>query len=265
MKRLTLCADDFGHSPGTSAVIAELIETGRINATSCMALSGGWESDGKLLRPLAEKAQLGLHLTLTDEAPLTAMPEFAAAGTMPAIDNLARRNQWPRAEIAREIAAQFDRFEAVIGRPPDFVDGHQHVHHLPGIRDLVLAETRRRAPTAWLRDCRDSALGIVSRPFVLKAIGSALRGRGFRAEARRFGLATNDGFAGHYDFGDGFAARFPGFLRRPGQHHVVMVHPGSDDRPGDTIGAARVREAAYLRATDTAALAVTCGLSLSRP
>lgn len=265
MKRLTLCADDFGHSPGTSAVIAELIETGRLNATSCMTLSDGWERDGKLLRPLAEKAQFGLHLTLTDEAPLTAMAEFAAAGTMPGIDKLVRRKQWPRAEIAREIAAQFDRFEAVIGRSPDFVDGHQHVHHLPGIRDLVLAETKRSAPRAWLRDCGDTVPGMLARPFALKAIGSAWRGRGFRAAAQRAGLPTNDGFAGHYDFGDGFASRFPAFLRRPGQHHMVMVHPGSDDRPGDSIGAARVREAAYLRVTDTVALADACGLWLSRP
>lgn len=266
MKRLTLCADDFGHSPGTSAVIADLIDGGRINATSCMMLSNDWPEQASLLRPLATKAEIGLHLTLTDEMPLTRMLRFAPGGTMPSIDRLARRlRRWPRAEIAGEIAAQFEHFEAALGRPPDFVDGHQHAHHLPGIRDLVLAETRRRAPGAWLRACRDAPIALLSRPFALKAIASAYRGRSFGADAHRAGLATNDSFAGHYDFGFGFAARFPAFLRRPAAHHLVMVHPGSDDRPGDTIGAARVREAAFLRESDIAAIAAAHGLSLSRP
>ena len=265
MKRLTLCADDFGHSPGTSAVIAELIEAGRINATCCMALTPSWPSDWAMLQAVADRAEIGIHLTLTDDRPLTEMPHFAPSGAMPGIDQLASRRDLPLSEIAAEIAAQFARFEAVAGRPPDFVDGHQHVHHLRGIRDLVLAETKRSAPRAWLRDCGDTVSGMLARPFALKAIGSAWRGRGFRAAARRAGLSTNDGFAGHYDFGAGYAALFPAFLRRPGGHHLVMVHPGADDMPGDSIGAARVREAAYLRRADTIALAGAEGLRLSRP
>lgn len=264
MKRLTLCADDFGHSPGTSAVIAELIGAGRINATCCMALTPSWPSDWAVLKKVANGAEVGIHLTLTDDEPLTQMPDFAPSGAMPGIDHLAKRRTLPQKELAAEIAAQFARFEAVAGRPPDFVDGHQHVHHLRGIRDLVLAETKRRAPRAWLRDCGDSPAGMLARPFVMKAIGSAWRGRGFRAAAQAAGLATNDGFAGHYDFGEDFAALFPAFLRHPGAHHVVMVHPGVDDLPGDSIGAARVREAAYLRRADTIAIATAHGLRLSR-
>ena len=265
MKRLTLCADDFGHSPGTSAVIAELIRAGRINATCCMALTPSWPSDWAMLRGVVDRAEIGIHLTLTDERPLTAMPRFAPDGAMPRIDQLARQRDFPVDEIAAEIAAQFARFTAVAGRPPDFVDGHQHVHHLRGIRDIVLAETRRSAPRAWLRDCGDTLPGMLARPFVLKAIGSAWRGRGFRAAAHRAGLATNDGFAGHYDFGEGYAELFPAFLRRPGSHHLVMVHPGTDDTPGDSIGKARVREAAFLHRSDTAALAGAEGLRLSCP
>lgn len=265
MKRLTLCADDFGHSPGTSAVIAELIGAGRINATCCMALTDSWPSDWGMLHEVADRAEIGIHLTLTDERPLSDMPQFAPDGIMPGIDHLARRRKLPLTEIASEIAAQFARFTAAAGRPPDFVDGHQHVHHLRGIRDVVLAETKRRAPRAWLRDCGDTLPGMLARPFVLKALGSARRGRGFRSAARHAGLTTNDGFAGHYDFGEGYAEVFPCFLRRPGAHHLVMVHPGADDMAGDTIGKARVREATFLRGTDTAALAAAEGLTLSRP
>lgn len=264
MKRLTLCADDFGHSPQTSAVIAELIGAGRINATCCMTLTPSWPSDWAALKEVAGGAEVGIHLTLTDQRPLSDMPTFAPGGTMPGIDQLARRRELPLAEIEREIAAQFARFAAVTGRPADFVDGHQHVHHLRGVRSLVLAETKRSAPDAWLRDCADSVAGILTRPFVSKAVGSAWRGRGFRAAAHRAGLPTNDGFAGHYDFGEDFAGLFPRFLRRPGEHHLVMVHPGADDLPGDQIGAARVREAAFLRDADTVAIAARAGLSFIR-
>ena len=265
MKRLTVCADDFGNSPGTSAVIAKLIGAGRINATSCMAISPGWPDDWLLLEPLRERAAIGLHLTLTSAAPLTAMPCYAPTRMMPGIDAVAWNRRLPLDEIATEIAAQFERFEAIAGSPPDFVDGHQHVHHLPTIRGLVLAETRRRAPRAWLRDCGDSWRGLLSRPFRAKAFASALRGRGFGAAARRAGLATNDGFAGHYDFGERFAALLPAFLSVAGDHHLVMVHPGSDELAGDPIGAARVREAAVLRGIDIAGLAIAHGLELNRP
>ena len=57
----------------------------------------------------------------------------------------------PRAALASELRAQRDAFTAAVGQPPDFIDGHQHVHHLPGVRDLVLdalATGPQRRPTA---------------------------------------------------------------------------------------------------------------------
>ena len=39
------------------------------------------------------------------------------------------------------------------GRPPDFIDGHQHVHLFPQVRDAVLKVAAEAAPDAWLRQC----------------------------------------------------------------------------------------------------------------
>ena len=61
-------------------------------------------------------------------------------------------------------------FIAARARPPAFVDGHQHAHALPGIRDLVLTETALRAPEAWIRDCADRLTAMLARPFAGKAI-----------------------------------------------------------------------------------------------
>ncbi len=257
MPRLILCADDFAFSHEISEAIAGLAAEGKLNAISCMAVCPGWAEDADLLATLPPAVEVGLHLVLTGERPLTAMPHLAPGGRLPSINQLARdagRKAIALDEIAAEITAQFERFVAERGRAPDFVDGHQHCHVLPGIREIVLAETARRAPGVWVRNCEDRIGAILARPFRGKAIANALRSRGLRADAARHGLRCNDSFGGHYDFRSDYAALFPQFLRRPGDVHLVMCHPGAGDLPGDTIAAGRRRETSVLRAMPIAAL-----------
>jgi predicted glycoside hydrolase/deacetylase ChbG (UPF0249 family) len=264
MRRLLLCADDFAFSPEVSAVIARLASRGKLNATSCVAIMPGWAEDSALLRDVPDHVEVGLHLVLTGEKPLTDLSALTENGILPDIDPLARRaarGDLPLAAVAREIAAQFDRFIDALGRPPAFVDGHQHCHALPGVREIMLAETARRAPQAWVRDCVDGVVAMLSRPFAGKAIGSAWHSRGLRAAAAAHGLGTNDSFAGHYAFAGDYAEIFPKFLRRPGERHLVMCHPGAGARAGDGIAAARPVEAAALEKLDIAALAAKHGLA----
>lgn len=264
LSRLILCADDFAFSRGVSETIAELAGNGKLNAISCMAIMPGWPADSALLKGLPDHVQIGLHLTLTGERPLTAMPALAPDGDLPTINALGRLTASGRAplpEIAAEIAAQFDAFVAAVGRPPDFVDGHQHAHALPGVRDIVLALTAQRAPAAWIRTCHDGLLAMLSRPFFGKAIGSAWHSRGLRRAAASHGLATNDSFAGHYDFSSDYSGLLPQFLRRPGKMHLVMCHPGAGSRPGDEIAPARPREADVLRNRSIADMAAAEGLA----
>src|SRR5690606_6105260 len=109
----------------------------------------------------ADKIDIGLHITLVDETPLTAMPRLAPAGRLPSIGRLIAKSYLglvPRAEVAREIGAQVAAFTAVMGRPPAHIDGHLHTHVLPGIRDLVLAAADRMTPRPWLRTVTDRAV-----------------------------------------------------------------------------------------------------------
>lgn len=264
MPRLILCADDFAFSPQVSGVIAQLAADGRLNATSCMAVLPNWRADSAMLAGLPETVAIGLHLVLTGERPLTAMPGLAPGGELPAINPLGRmaaRRRLPLGEIAQEVVAQFDAFQEAMGRAPDFVDGHQHCHALPGIRGIVLAETARRAPGAWLRTCEDSLGGILARPFRGKALASAYHSRGFRAAAAARGLACNHSFGGHYGFAGDYAAIFPEFLKHPAETHLVMCHPGAGLREGDTIAAARLQEATDLATLPIADLAAAQGLT----
>jgi len=260
---LILCADDFAFSRRTSETIAALAHAGKINAISCMAVMPGWPGDSLLLAGLPRHVQIGLHLTLTGEVPLTRMPEMAR-DRLPTIETLrwmAIHGQLPLNEIAAEVGAQFDAFIAAMGRPPAFVDGHQHSHALPDIRDIVLAETASLAPRAWVRTCRDRLPAMLARPFAGKAIGGAWHSRGLRRAAARHGLSTNDSFAGHYDFVGDYRQLFPRFLRSPGKVHLVMCHPGAGVRAGDDIADARSREADVLRNWPIADMARARGLT----
>lgn len=263
MARLLLCADDFAFSSADSRVIADLLGQRRLNATGCMTLRPNWRADSAMLRDVPADAAIGLHLTLTEEAPLAA-PALAVDGAMPGINALharVRRGAVAMADIEIEVAAQFAAFADAMGRPPAFVDGHQHAHALPGIRDVVLAQTARHAPGAWLRTCQDRTSALLARPFRGKALASAFHSRGLRRDAARHGLACNDGFAGHYGFAGDYALHFLHFLRRPGPMHLVMCHPGAGTRAGDAIAAARIVEAAALRQLPVAALAAARGLA----
>lgn len=231
-----------------------------------MAVMPGWAADSVLLRDLPARVEIGLHLTLTGERPLTKMPRLTVDGTLPPINPLGRmaaRGQLPLSEIEGEVRAQFDAFVAGLGRSPAFVDGHQHSHALPGIREIVLEETARRAPGAWLRNCADSVPAMLTRPFFGKASASAWHSRGLREAAAGHGLSTNDSFAGHYDFAQDYHAMFPRFLRRPGAVHLVMCHPGGGHRAGDDIAAARLREAEALRNWPIADMAAVQGLTFA--
>ncbi|MBV1688781.1 ChbG/HpnK family deacetylase [Novosphingobium sp. G106] len=246
--RISLCADDFAHSRGTSEVIVNLAHGRRINAISCMTVRPGWRSDARLLSGLEQHCEIGLQLVLSDERPLTAMPGYAAAGTMPPLSILTSLPMSAQltGEIAVEVARQFDAFSQVVGRPPDFVTSHGHMHQLPVLREVILEEAVWRAPEAWLRSCGDRPLALLRRGFRGKAMRSAWHSYGYTDIARGFGLETNHSFAGHYDYSESFAAAFPRFFDGASDHHVIMLHPGAADRADDPIAEARVREAAFL-------------------
>ena len=92
---------------------------------------------------------------------------------MPALGRLTRAalaGRLPRDEVAAEIERQLDAFEAAWGSGPDFVDGHQHVHVLPGVRGPLLRALTRRGGRPWLRDPSDALAAALWRPAPAKAL-----------------------------------------------------------------------------------------------
>ncbi len=232
-----LCADDFAMTAGVSRSILELLAQGKLSATGAMTNRPHWRTLAGELRAFSGKADLGLHLNLTCAAPLAAMPKVAAGGVLPKLGELSRlalSSATARGEIAAELARQLDAFEDALGRPPDFVDGHQHVHVLPGVRRAVLDAVAMRYPagSVYLRDPADAVAAIRARGVAVgKALVIAGLAAGLRPAAARRGIPLNRGFSGvsPFDPARDFAADLSHFLERPGPAHLVMCHPGHVD------------------------------------
>lgn len=255
-KAVVLCADDFAISPRVSEAIIDLLSQRRLSAASCMTASRHWPNVAPGLRAFAGVADIGLHLTLTDARPLGEMPSLARDGRLPPLARLlpaALAGRLDRAEITGEIRRQLDAFAAETGCMPDFVDGHQHVHLLPVIRDDVLAlfAGPLAVGRSYLRICWEPPRRILARRVAMAktAFISALS-LPLRREAARRGISCNDSFRGVYDFTDpeSYPSVFPRFLRGAGQRPIIMCHPGLADAElaaADAVTVEREQEHAY--------------------
>jgi chitin disaccharide deacetylase len=235
---IVLVADDYGLTNGVSRAIIELAEAGRISATSAMTTSPHWPSHATWAARTRGTLAIGLHLNLTLGAPLGAMPGFALGRQFPGIGHVtsaALRGATDRAEIAAEITRQLDAFESELGFAPDHIDGHQHVHALPGIRSALLEVLAARYATAKVRPLLRSPAEALTRiarrrRSAAKALTLAWLSRGFAQAASAGGFDCNVGFSGVTDFSAGtVTADFGDACSAAGPRHLVMCHPGFVD------------------------------------
>ena len=258
LRRIWLCADDYGISASVNAAIRDLVVRGRINATSVMMTAPSFHRSEAaslaILNAGEQRVAIGLHVTLTAPyRPLSAgFKPLREGAFLPLKETLvrARLHLFRRNLLQQEIESQVRMFTHTFGRPPDFVDGHQHVQLFPQIRDVVLKVAKEMAPNAWVRQC--GSVRVLSDQFSdRKGLLLDVLSRSFRRRARALGVRTNPAFAGTYGFHDAanFATLFPRFLDRLPDGSVVMCHPGFVDaelRRLDELTKLREREYAFL-------------------
>lgn len=174
MKRLIVTADDVGlHRGMTEGAIRAHLE-GVVTACSVVANGAAFEHAAERLREVPSLA-VGVHLTLIEERPLSHAPRSLVGR-----NGLFRENYLsfvPRYctgrihmdEIDRELRMQIERVLGA-GLVITHVNGHQHLHLLPRIFDLVqllaeeyaipyvrIVDERRRG-----RSPRDAAIATLS-------------------------------------------------------------------------------------------------------
>jgi predicted glycoside hydrolase/deacetylase ChbG (UPF0249 family) len=237
-RHIWLCADDYGLSPGVNRAIRDLIERGRLNATSAMVVAPAIGRDEvNALGEAAAKSPrcaIGLHATLTAPFhPLTMHFKPLDGGLFPPFPKLLRAGLLRRLDpeiIRAELGAQLTAFKESFGRTPDFVDGHQHVQLFPQIRDAFLAAVKEAAPKAWVRQ-GGRHQPLAQRLGSPKALLLDILSARFRRGAARAKVAFNPAFAGAYDFSKApdFGELMRQFIEGLPEGGLIMCHPGFVD------------------------------------
>jgi chitin disaccharide deacetylase len=237
-RRIWLCADDYGLSPGVNRAIRDLIERGRLNATSVMVVgpSVGRDEVSALRTAAANspRCAIGLHVTLTAPfRPLTMHFQPLDGGMFLSFAKLLRAGLTRRLDpeiIHGEVMVQFAAFGELFGRAPDFVDGHQHAQLFPQVSDAFLTAVKQAAPDAWVRQGGRHA-PLARRLGSPKALVLDILSARFRRRAARANIAFNPAFAGAYDFSrqPDFGDLMRQFLEDLPEGGLIMCHPGFVD------------------------------------
>ena len=245
-RRFILCADDYALHPSVDQAVQALARAARLSATSCMTTAPGWPVAAPALRELRPALSLGLHFNLTE-----GHGGSHGAGTLGQVLRSAYLGRLRVRELRAAWAAQLDAFEKALGTAPDFIDGHQHVHQLPGVREALLGELQARyAPRQmpWVRSTVPAG-GLWRTPKA--AIIAALGGWTTARRLRGAGVVMNRGFAGVYGFDAPDVAAYRQHMRQwlaqVPDGGLLMCHPAAAPVPGDALAAQRVVEWDYLR------------------
>jgi len=247
VKNLIVNADDLGWTEGVNRGIAEAHRNGIVTSTSLLANGAAFVLAVEMARTTPGLG-VGVHLNLSDGPPVAA-PELVTTlvnndgvfegGPESLLLRMARR-ALVAAEVEEEWDAQIRKVRDV-GIAPTHLDGHKHVHMLPGLFEIALRLAKRHGIGAIRVSHEESSLrtalasgekqnaGVVMRQGV-QARGLKLLARDARDMAERAGIATADYFCGIAQTGeltrDGVAQLLKSL---PEGTTELMCHPGYVD------------------------------------
>lgn len=245
MRRAIVCADDFGFSPAACRSILQLGEAGRISATSVAVDGSVVRAHCRELAALRPRLAVGLHLNLTEN------PNFAGARPLKGwivTSFIGRQMQVPSDVLRQEVLRQFQLFEELFDAPPDYVDGHEHVHQFPGIREHVLETLAARYAGSVMARSTETRIYRGAKASIIACLG----GRAFARRLDQLDIGHNYDFAGVYDLqaSTGYGQRMRDWLGGLADGGLVMCHP----EYGAGASAARTHEHYWFASTDWPAL-----------
>lgn len=242
-KFIRICADDYGLTQGIDQAVINLFRSQAINCTSCMTEAPQWlnYSAPRLQEYMASDTtiEVGIHLNLTES--------FRPLNNKYTLNQVLKNSyfkRWPIKALVSDIQRQCEWFEQGLKQVPQFIDGHQHIHQFPIIRDLVLkiAKTRYANTELWIRNTLPSKLTANPKTHVLTLLG----GRTLKQQLIKQAIKTNEGFLGVYDFSGNYQTHMKQWLTQAQENTLIMCHPSARCDPQDGIGAQRVKEYEFL-------------------
>lgn len=239
-KTITLCADDYGLNKSISEGILELITKKRISATSCLVTSQHFNEYAQLLKPYLNEIDLGLHFNLTEGSRFSCLNSLILKTKLHLL---------VPEEIKGEFCHQLDQFIRAFGEPPDFIDGHQHIHQFPIIDDAILkvySERLSNKPYVRYVHHHQHAKNFLSslKTFFINFACD----REFKNKLHKLIIPHNKTFAGIYNFFDSknYHLIFPQFLQTIENGSLIMCHPAHENTNSkDPIAKARYDEFQY--------------------
>ena len=247
MKSLIVNADDLGWTEGINRGIAEAHRKGLVTSTSLLANGRAFDSAVQVAAANPELG-VGVHLNLSDGPPTAQSGKVSSLldshgelhdGPEGLLLNIAGRSL-KLEEVEREWDAQIQKVIRA-GIEPSHLDGHKHVHMLPGLYDVTLRLAKKFAIRAIRVSHEESTLrsalsagkpqkgGVVLRQGV-QARGLKLLARDARETADRAGLSTADYFCGIAQTGALTREGVGRFLEvLPEGTTELMCHPGYAD------------------------------------
>jgi predicted glycoside hydrolase/deacetylase ChbG (UPF0249 family) len=137
-------ADDFGLCEAVNQGVAAAFDHGVVRSASILPTGEAFEQAVELARA-RPRLDIGVHLSLTQTRPVSRPEEIPSLigkdgdflPTWRAFLSRYLRGGVRKREVERELRAQLERAQ-VAGLSISHLDGHQHLHMLPGILPIVL-------------------------------------------------------------------------------------------------------------------------------
>jgi predicted glycoside hydrolase/deacetylase ChbG (UPF0249 family) len=132
--RLIINADDYGMRPTIDAAVEHLFLSGVLTSASLM-ITGNSAHDAAQFLAGNARFGAGLHLNLDDIFQEGFGKDDHGRFLVP---DIFFEQDGVRDAIRERLAGQFALFERMVGRAPDHVNGHRHVHLFPPVLELMV-------------------------------------------------------------------------------------------------------------------------------
>jgi hopanoid biosynthesis associated protein HpnK len=284
VRNLIVNADDLGWTEGVNRGIAEAHRNGIVTSASLLANGRAFAGAVELVRTMPGLG-VGVHLNLSEGEPVAGRQQVESlvneagmlkSGPESLLLRLARGGH-VRDEVEREWDAQIRKVGGA-GIQPTHLDGHKHVHMLPGLFELALRLAKRHGIgavrvalessnlRAALSTGRGHRASVVMKQGV-QARGLKLLARDAREQAERMGIATADYFCGIAQTGEMTREGEACLLKSlPGGTTELMCHPGYVDaelgKSATRLQASRQTEVEILTDTGIRNLVASQGIRL---